>query len=165
MIFINQKSNIMNYLLPNRCKKPGWILFILGIAFGIFLAFNDYESNLITVKVISLFHDDIIVTENNSIISIIENSIADEIASVLIIVGGLLVGFSKEKIEDEFISKVRLSSLKWAILLNYGILLFSTIFLYHTNFMSIMIYNMFTPLIIFIIRFNYLIYKKADHEE
>lgn len=155
----------MKYLLSNKFKKPGWILFTLGIVFGVIHAFNDFESNFITVKVISLFHNDIIFSENNGWVSIIEDSIVDEILSIMIITGGLLVGFSKEKIEDEFISKVRLSSLKWAILLNYGILLFATIFLYHTNFMSVMIYNMFTPLVIFILRFNYIVYKKTGHEE
>ena len=165
MIFINQKTNIMNYLLSNKFKKPGWILFSIGIVLGIIHVFNDYESDFLTVKVISLFHDDILFSGNNGVISIIEDSIVDEIISIMIIIGGLLVGFSKEKIEDEFISKTRLSSLKWAILVNYGILFLATIFLYHGNFMSVMIYNMFTPLIIFIVRFNYIIYKKVDHEE
>ncbi len=155
----------MNYLLSNKFKKPGWILFILGIVLGVIHAFNDFESDLFTVNVISLFHDDIIFSENDGIVSIIEDSIVDELLSLMIIIGGLMVGFSKEKIEDEFISKIRLSSLKWAILINYGILLFATLFFYHTNFMSVMIYNMFTPLIIFIVRFNYIVYKNTGHEE
>ncbi|GAA4274164.1 hypothetical protein U6A24_21990 [Aquimarina gracilis] len=155
----------MKYLLSNKFKKPGWVLLVVGITFGIIHALNDFESDLLTVKVISLFHNDIIFSKNNGLVSIIEDSIVDEILTLMIITGGLLVGFSKEKIEDEFISKIRLSSLKWAILINYGILLFATLFFYHTNFMSIMIYNMFTPLIIFIVRFNYIVYKKTGHEE
>jgi len=155
----------MNYLLSNKFKKPGWILFSFGIMLGIIHVFNNYESDFLTTKVISLFHNDIIVSENNGLLSVINNSVIDELLSLMIITGGLMVGFSKEKIEDEFISKIRLSSLKWAILINYGILLFATLFFYHTNFMNVMIYNMFTPLIIFIVRFNYIIYKKVGHEE
>jgi hypothetical protein len=155
----------MKYLLSNKFKKPGWALFIIGIILGILHAINDYESDIFTVNVISLFHNDSIFSENNGSISIIKNSIVDELISIMIIVGGLLVGFSKEKIEDEFISRIRLNSLKWAILVNYGVLLFANIFLYHNNFLNIMIYNMYTPLLIFILRFNYVVYKKAGHEE
>ncbi|WP_106793909.1 hypothetical protein [Aquimarina sp. Aq78] len=155
----------MKYLLSNKFKKPGWVLFIIGIILGILHAINDYESDAFMVNVISLFHNDHIFSENNGIVSIIKNSIVDELISIMIIVGGLLVGFSKEKIEDEFISRIRLNSLKWAILVNYGVLLFANIFLYHNNFLNIMIYNMYTPLLIFILRFNYVVYKKAGHEE
>ncbi len=155
----------MKYLLPNKCKKPGWILFIIGIILGILHAINDYESDLLTTSVISLFHNDMIFSENNGLISIIKNSIIDELLCISIIAGGLLVGFSKEKIEDEFIARIRLNSLKWAILVNYGVLLFSILFLYDSNFLNVMIYNMFTPLIIFVLRFNYVVYKKSSHEE
>ncbi len=155
----------MKYLLSNKFKKPGWVLLIIGITLGILHAINNYESDVFRVNVISLFHNDTIFSENNGFISIIKDSIIDELISIMIIVGGLLVGFSKEKIEDEFIARIRLNSLKWAILVNYGVLLFATLFLYHNNFLNIMIYNMFTPLLIFILRFNYVVYKKTSHEE
>lgn len=155
----------MKYLLSNKFKKPGWVLLIIGITLGILHAINNYEYDVFRVNVISLFHNDTIFSENNGFISIIKDSIIDELISIMIIVGGLLVGFSKEKIEDEFIARIRLNSLKWAILVNYGVLLFATLFLYHNNFLNIMIYNMFTPLLIFILRFNYVVYKKTSHEE
>lgn len=156
----------MNYLLPNKFKKPGWVILILGIVLGIIHISNDYESDFLTVKVLSLFHDDFIFSNSgDGIIRNIDNSIVDELLTIMIILGGLLVGFSKEKIEDEFINRMRLGSLKWAILVNYAILLFATLFFYGTNFMSVMIYNMFTPLLIFIIRFNYMVYKKSGYEE
>ncbi len=157
----------MKYLLSNKFKKLGWILFTIGIILGIIHSINEYESNLLTTKVISLFHSDIIssMSNKNGIISSIENSIVDELITILIIIGGLLVCFSKEKIEDEFISKVRLDSLAWAIMANYSILLFATIFIYEIRYFHVLTYNMFTPLIIFILRFNYVVYKKASHEE
>ncbi|MFD2562050.1 hypothetical protein [Aquimarina rubra] len=155
----------MKYLLSNKFKRPGWALLFTGIISGILLSFNDYESNLIKTKVISLFHYDSFFKENNGFLRIIENSILDEIIVILIIIGGLLVSFSKEKIEDEFISKTRLDSLGWAVVVNYSILLFATIFIYDIRYMHVLIYNMFTPLMIFILRFNYVVYKKPDHEE
>ncbi len=155
----------MKYLLSNKFKKPGWILFITGIVAGIFLSINDYESNLIKTNVISLIHYDSFFKENYGFLRIIENNILDEIIVIFVIIGGLLVCFSKEKIEDEFISKTRLDSLVWAILINYSILLIATIFIYEITYMHILIYNMFTPLLIFILRFNYVVYKKPGYEE
>ncbi|WP_299439404.1 hypothetical protein [uncultured Aquimarina sp.] len=155
----------MKYLLQNKFKKPGWVLFITGIVSGVLLTINDYESNLIKTKVISLFHYDSFLKENNGFLRIIENNILDEIIVIVIIIGGLLVSFSKEKIEDEFISKTRLDSLVWAVIVNYIILLFATLFIYDIRYIHVLIYNMFTPLLIFILRFNYVIYKKSNHEE
>jgi len=151
----------MKYLLSNKFKKPGWILLILGSIAGIYLQTKDFESIFLKTKVLSLFHDDSLSKDNNGIFRIIENYIIDELVVISIIIGGLLIGFSKEKIEDEFITKTRLDSLAWAIIVNYSILLFLTIFIYDIKYLHVLIYNMFTPLLIFIIRFNYVIYKKS----
>ena len=74
------------------------------------------------------------------------------------LVGLSLVAFSKEKDEDERISKLRLESLLWAVFVNTIFIIFSVVFFYSTLFLSIMTYNICTTLILFIIRFNLLIY-------
>ena len=96
-----------------------------------------------------------------------ENNILNEIMGALIIVSGLLVAFSKEKVEDEYIAKTRLESLVWATYLNYGILLIALLFVYDLSFFWVMIFNMFTLLLFFIVRFNYQVYKlkSQGHEE
>jgi hypothetical protein len=81
--------------------------------------------------------------------------------SVLFLGGAMLVAFSKEKTEDEFIVNIRLTSLLWALLVNNILLLIAFVFIYGTTFFSVMVYNMFTVLIIFILRFNYLLYKNS----
>lgn len=87
------------------------------------------------------------------------NNISDEVASILIVIGGLLVGFSKTKDEDEFISKIRMESLIWATYVNYVILLLAVLFVFDMPFFSVLIYNMFTVLFIFIFRFHFLLFK------
>jgi len=71
------------------------------------------------------------------------------------------VSFSKEKNEDEFIAEIRLSSLLWAVCVSYTLLLVAFLFVYGSPFFEVMIYNMFTVLIIFIVRFNYILYKNT----
>ncbi|MDY8136318.1 hypothetical protein [Aquimarina sp. 2201CG5-10] len=155
----------MKYLLSNKFKKPGWFLFIIGIILGVIHLIDDFESDLLTTKVISLFHKNTFFGSEDGVIRILENSIVDELITLMIIIGGLLVSLSKEKIEDEFITQIRLDSFVWAILVNYLILLFATIFIYDIQYFNVLVFNMFTPLIIFVLRFNYVIYKKNSHEE
>ena len=83
------------------------------------------------------------------------------IALVLIlIIGGLvLIAFSKEKIEDEQILHLRLDSLHWAIYFNYILVIFSVAFTSNIHLRDIMMLNILTPLIFFIIRFKWVIYK------
>src|SRR5262249_47986636 len=86
---------------------------------------------------------------------------------VLIIVGALMAGFSREKNEDEFIARIRLESLLWAVYVNYGLLLFLLLFVYGIEFLDVMVFSMFTVLLIFLLRFNIVLYfnKKSMARE
>jgi hypothetical protein len=72
-----------------------------------------------------------------------------------------MVAFAKEKHEDEYIAKTRMESFLWATYINYAILLFCFMFFYGVGFMYVMIFNMFTLIILFIIRFNYVLYRST----
>ena len=154
-----------NYLLPNKYKIYGWILLIIGLILGIFVISSDYESEALTTNVFSIFNDDAIFSNDSGFFNIIKNSIIDELAALAIIFGGLVVGFSKEKIEDEFIYKLRKDSLVWGIIANYIILVFAIIFIYGFKFFDVLVFNMFTPLLFFILRFNFLKLKSGSDEE
>lgn len=154
-----------NYLFPNKFKKLGWAILIPVTVFGILDLFFDYEPQFLNVDVLSLFGSGF---GKNHFFEIIQNNIFNEILGILMIVSGLLVAFSKEKVEDEFIAKIRLESLVWSVYVNYGILLIALIFIYGIPFLWVMIVNIFTILLIFIIRFNIQISrlkKSAAHEE
>ncbi|OBX21290.1 MULTISPECIES: hypothetical protein [Bizionia] len=155
-----------NYLLPHKYKVVGWVLLILGLLSGIFLYATDFEPNIIKLNVLSIYNGDSLFTgTEEGWFKIIKNGIVDELSALAIIIGGLIVGFTKEKIEDEFIYKLRTESLVWAIIVNYTILAFAVIFVYDMLFFNVMIFNMFTPLFIFIIRFNFLKLKSTSHDE
>lgn len=153
------------YLLPNSYKIFGWILFILGILSGLLIIITDYEGDFLTTKVLSIYNNGIFSTDKGQYFKIIENNVLGELSALCIIIGGLIVGFSKEKTEDEFIYKLRTESLVWAIILNYAILIFTIVFIYDMTFFNILIYNMFTPLVFFILRFNFLKHKSQSHDE
>lgn len=155
-----------NYLLPNKYKIPGWILLTIGLITGFIKIIYEIEPEIFNIRVLHIFDSGTLFNDNDkSLFGIGENNIFDEIISICIIIGGLIVGFTKEKEEDEFIYKLRKDSLVWAIIVNYSILLFTIIFIYDIQFLNIMIYNMFTPLLFFIIRFNFLKLKSRSNEE
>lgn len=154
-----------NYLLPHKIKILGWILFAIGISIGVYLLSTDYESELFKTKVIAIYNQDNVFNNNDGFFKIIENSIMNEIGAIFIIFGGLLIGFSKEKIEDEFIYKLRKDSLAWAMIVNYIILMFTIIFIYEFTFFHVLVFNMFLPLIFFIFRFHFLKMKHHATDE
>jgi len=79
---------------------------------------------------------------------------------MLIVIGLLLVAFSKEKIEDERIAQLRLDSLQWSIYLNYAILIVCILFIRDWDlFIGVAAHYMFTPLVFFIVRFRWVAYQ------
>lgn len=152
-------------LLPNRFKKIGWPILILAAVAGIILSVLDFDAQWLKGTVFAIASDPIIGDDH--FFSFIKTDLTNTLVGSLFIIGGLLVGFSREKKEDEFIANLRLTSLLWAVWVSYILLLIAFLFIYGGIFFSVMIYNMFTVLIIFIIRFNFLLYKNAvpDHEK
>lgn len=140
-------------LLPNQFKMLGWILLVPSAILGFLLMLSDLESTLkINSKVFALYNDQIMGSQRHT--GIISTDITNTLVGVFFILGAMMVGFSKEKKEDEYVANLRLSSLMWAVWVNYVLLLLSFIFIYGMGFFHVMIYNMFTVLIIFIGRFN-----------
>lgn len=150
---------LTNYLFPNRFKKLGWLLFIPSLIGAILFSIYEPEFEFLNLKTFAIFNDDFFT--NKKFFYLIENKLIDEILGAFIIIGGILVAFSKEKIEDEMVTKIRLESLVWATYVNYAILLLCIVFIYGMPFLSVMMYNMFTVLFFFILRFYWMIYKSS----
>lgn len=121
---------------------------ILNLHYGFTFRFLDYAEK--GVQKISF--------DNGFLFNIQYNNFTDEIGSLLLLTGLLLIAFSKEKDEDERISKLRLESLLWAVFINSVFIALSIIFFFSELFLKIMAYNICSTLILFIIRFNLTIY-------
>jgi len=162
------KIKLMNkyLLLPHRFKAIGWCILIPATMAGVYLIAKSFEVTWLRTTVFSFFGHDGFVHNGNSLtgnhnFSFITVDVTLSLVGFLFIMGGLMVSFSKEKTEDEFISNLRLSSLLWSVWVNYVLLLIAFVFIWNFDFLSVMVYNMFTILIIFIIRFNFILYKNS----
>lgn len=118
-------------LFPHRFQKVGWVIFALAALLGIYIIAIDFESSYVM---------------NN-------------IAIVGIVVGGILATCSKEKVEDEMIQQLRLNALLIALYINYALLIVCTLLVYDFTFLHVMIYNMFTILLIFMVVFRYKVWR------
>lgn len=153
-------------LLPHRYKKIGWFIFIPALILGLMQTINRFQGLGLNMKVFTIYSDRLF--EEDILFGFFTTDVTNTVLGVLLIIGALLVSFSQEKVEDEFIANIRLSSLLWAVLINYGLLLFCFLFFYNFFFVNVMTYNMFTILLIFIARFHFVLYKNshdAIHEK
>jgi hypothetical protein len=133
---------------------------------GWFIINFDIEPEFLDFEVPALFVDEIF--GEKFMFGLTQNNILNEIIGVALIICFLMVAFSKERQEDELIEKIRLDSLVWATYANYAVLLFSMLFVYGISFFWVMICNMFTILLFFIIRFNWQVRKlktSFSHEQ
>lgn len=153
-------------LLPNKFKTPGWIMLIPTTLFGLYIIFSDFEFDFLDTRVFAFYSDEIL--GDSVTMGFVHKNLTYTITGIIFIISAFFVAFSREKTEDEFIARIRLESLLWATYINYGILLFCFLFFYDFGFFYVMIINMFTILVIFIIRFQYLLHrakKSLSHEK
>lgn len=142
----------INYLFPHKYRRIGWLLFIPAAILGTYAVCYEWQPDLFDVTVPAFFIDELFGEEK--FFGLVETNILNEIFGFFTIIGLLLIAFSKEKQEDEYILKVRLESLVWAVYLNYIVLLVSLWMFYDMAFFWVMLFNMFTILVFFIVRFN-----------
>ncbi|EGN57908.1 hypothetical protein Premu_2554 [Hallella multisaccharivorax DSM 17128] len=151
-----------HYLLPNRCAAIGWCIFIPMLILGILqlcgTSFIDDDSvSFRTLNIgIELF-------SANHIISWTRTGMLNEITICLLLVSLYMIAFASERQEDEYIEHLRLSSLVWALRVQTILVIISTWFVFGITYLVLMEVFMISTLIIFIVRFRYLLYRSRRH--
>ena len=136
-------------LLPFKVKHLGWAILVPTLVFGVFVMYYEFE--------IPGF--EVVIPYSKSFLGgkPLPNNLTDELASVLVMISLILIAFSEERQEDEFVSMVRLESLQWSVYFNYGLLIITILFIYDMAFFQVLIYHMYSILLFFILRFNYVL--------
>ena len=125
------------------------------LALGILVYFFEFSIDALTIKP---------DTRSGNLFDNMVN-FTDEIALTGIIVALLFISFAKERNEDEFINHTRLESWQAAIFINYILLLIAVWLVHGTRFLDVMMYNMLTIPLIFIIRFHYVLFRNRITEK
>ena len=148
----------MSYLFSNKFKKTSGVVFYLSILVGLFLLLTDRIQDIFVVNVFSIFSYEWFGSEQTGF-GWIENGLGDEIFTLLIIVSGLINSFSKEKIEDELISRIRLESLSLSLFISFGLIIISTFLVYNLNYMYVLVFNLFLIIFLFNLIFKFRLFK------
>ena len=135
-------------LLPHRYKWIGFFLFIPFSVLGVLFLYADFT---IEALQFTFIHTDGINASNNNL--------TDELALTGVIISLMMMAFAREKEEDEFIHLTRLECWQWSVIINFALLIFATWLLYDFAFLYVMIYNILAILVIFIIRFQWMVYR------
>lgn len=144
-------------LLPNYYKKIGLAVLLFSTTLWIYIAFSGNDQLVPETSFFAVVNGDAV--GKSKYFNIDQLDLTYTLVGSLFITGSLLIAFAREKTEDEYIMKLRLSSFQWAVLVNYLLLLLLFLFVYGLDFITVMVYNMFTTIILFIVRFNYLLLK------
>ena len=118
-------------LFPHSFQRIGWVVFTISAAIGAYILFTDNT----------------------------DSYLLNNIAIIGTCIGAILATCSREKLEDEMTEQIRLNSLLTALYINYAILIGCSLLIYDLDFLSVMLYNMFTILLIFMVVFRYKIWR------
>ena len=160
------------FLFPHWCKTTGFCLMAVGI---LMLITQEWigSSGILSFKG---GYGHFLFLSGKQLNGTVD--ISSNLLSFLFAFGALLAGFSREKIEDEFIAKIRLSSLSWtvftvfALTLIFGALLqvigfktesSSNLFLYFWG-INKLLSGITTILFIHAILFNISLFKNSRKE-
>lgn len=139
------------YLFPAWSGLVGCLLAIPGFVLGYLSITNEYEIPGFGFR----------MRERDSMFQKAFENLTNELAVFLVVVGLLLIAFSKNKREDELNAKLRLNSLYWSTIAYY---LFLSVNLIWVNIFGEIPFvgshlfeiTIFLPLVIFIARYGYL---------
>ena len=148
---------LTRYLFPNRFKRVGWVLAGVALVLGL-LEMNEvmHLPSLLTWLPSPIGSHDLSVDRLGRPVR--ENH---DLYAVLFIVGGLLTACSREKEEDEYIGQIRLESLLWALYVYNALLIIAFICVSGFPFFNVMTYALFTPLLLFLARFNIVLFLNS----
>ncbi|MBL7804405.1 MAG: hypothetical protein JNL02_11760 [Saprospiraceae bacterium] len=136
-------------LLPTVWKPVGFVLALAGAVLGTLTVFGNFEIPGFGFN---------LRKEDEFLVPRFEN-FTQELALTLLLVGLLAMAFSRVKHEDERVQLIRLEAFQWSVLVQFSVLLAANWLLYGGNFFYAMLFNLFTPLIVFLLRFHYVLYR------
>ena len=149
------------FLLPPKFKAFGWILLSIAVILYFWVKVIGDIPFLANAKILCVYYSDAPLWKkppSSQFFQIHQTDIQPDIIGILFITGCLFVAFSRLKVEDEYIMKIRLESLVWATCVNFILLILAIIAIWGTDFLLVMEYNMITILILFVLRFQYVLF-------
>ena len=150
----------MKLFLPNKFRIFGWIILLFGIILGVTRFYFGIKLEVLNIKVFAVYAK---YFETNYF-KVIENHVSEELTALLLLVGLFCISFTKEKIENDFVSALRYKSLILTFYINTALVVLSFLFVYGFGFITVLVINVFSPFIIYVILLKFFLYKGQKAE-
>ncbi len=154
------------YLFPAAFKKAGILMFIPFAVLGLNLLFSWWNIEWKMTVFTFAGTDDLFAPA--SYFKTIHTDIFPTLVIFGLVVSLLMLCFSRERDEDEYVANLRCRTLVIAVIASYVCLLVGNLFIFDIAFLTFLFINMFTVLVLYAIAFNYRLYqfrKSAADEE
>lgn len=147
---------LTRYLFPHRYKRLGWVLAAISLVLGVLEMHEVIKLPPLLAWLPSP------IGEPDWLESLHRPARANhDLYAVVFIIGALLAACSREKYEDEYIAQIRLESLMWALYAYSALLALAFLLVSGTPFFTVMKYAMFSPLLLFLVRFQVALYSSS----
>ena len=130
------------FLLPKGLKRVGWVLLATALAMGIWSIVLDFDFTKSEILKPLTLVDPLI---NNYIV-------------IGIWLGAIFVGCSREPIEDEMISRIRLNALLVGLYLQAAFIITATFVFNSVDYLEVMMYNLVTYPLIFLAVYRWMLW-------
>ena len=131
------------FLLSYGFKKIGWVVLCIAAALGIWALTLDFDYSKVELFRNLELKDPLI---NNYIV-------------IGLWLGVIFVGCSRERVEDEMISRIRLNALLIALYAQATFIIIATLVTNNLDYLNIMIYNLVTYPILFVVTYRLMLWR------
>lgn len=139
------------YLFPPACKAVGLWLFVPAAVLGLNLL-TDWWDVSWQVPVFAL-------AEDAGGFRGLRTDIVPTLVVAALVVSLLLICFSREKDEDEYVEALRCHTLVLAVIASYVALIVGNLLIYGFSFLTFLFVNLFTVLAVYALVFHYRLYR------
>ena len=147
--------------MPNKLRIYGWVILLFGIILGVSRFYFGVKPEFLNIKVFAVYSK---YFETNYF-KVIENHVSEELTALLILVGLFILSFTNEKIENDSVSAIRYKSFIFTFYINTVLIALSFLFIYGFGFINILVINVFSPFIIYLILSRYFLSKILKPEK
>ncbi len=159
------------FLFPTCFRKIGWIISIITLLYFVigWIFFPDNFDFKFTMPAIVALGEIINFSSDRVYFVFTETSFMTTLFPVLMIFGFIFIAFSRERNEDEYVSKIRERALVWSVMVTCVVLILAILLIYGLDAFYVFWFDFLFFLLMFVIKFRIDIFRfnrstKKDEE-
>ena len=149
------------FLFPSYFKKIGWVISIITLLYvliGRIFFVDDFDFEFIMPAAIGSSNEIFNLLPRDFFV-LNETTFMATLFPILIIIGFVFIAFSKERIEDEYVSKIRERALVWSVLVTCVVLILAILLIYGFDALYVFWIDFLFFLLLFVIKFRIDIFR------